>query len=215
VKILYAEDDVDLNKVITSFLQLREYEVTSVYDGDSVLDKIENENFDLYILDINIPKINGLELIKFIRQKDKNIPVIIVTASLEIQNLMEAYDNGCNEYIKKPFHVKELEVRMNNLLNIDSYTVKLAEDLTFNTQTYDLMYQDNYIKLRKKVKRLLCILALNINKTVTNDMIEEFVWEGDIKESYPIRQLLKDLRKELPYELIKTEIGIGYKLETK
>lgn len=215
MKILYAEDDVSLNKTITSFLQLREYSVRSVYDGDAVLDSIENDSFDLYILDINIPKINGLELVKLIRQKSQIVPIIIVTASLEIQNLMEAYDNGCNEYIKKPFHVKELEVRMNRLLKIDTYTVKLSNDLTFNTKTFDLIYKDEYIKLRKKLKRLLCILVLNIGKTVTNQMIEEFVWEGEIKDSYPIRQLLKDLRQDLPYDIVKTKVGIGYSIEQK
>jgi DNA-binding response OmpR family regulator len=215
IKILYAEDDKKLSEIVTAFLLSKGYSVESVYDGDSVLDRVENSTeYSLYILDINMPKINGIDLVKLIRQKDYSTPIIMLTASSEIDNFIEAFDSGCSEYIKKPFHVKELDIRINKLLGIEQDIISIASDLTFDLKTLDLKYKDEDIKLRKKLKRLLAILASNIGKTVTTEVIEEYVWEGEIKENYPIRQLLKDLRKALPYDIIKTEIGVGYRIDT-
>jgi DNA-binding response OmpR family regulator len=214
IKILYAEDDKKLSEIVTSFLVSKGYIVEPVYDGDSVLEKVEsNDGYSLYLLDINMPKINGIDLVKLIRQKDNLIPIIMLTASSEIENFIEAFDNGCSEYIKKPFHIKELDIRINKLLGIEEQIITIADGLEFDTKSFDLRYNNQDIKLRKKLKRLLALLVTNMGKTVTSEMIEEYVWEGEIKENYPIRQLLKDLRKSLPHEdMIKTEIGVGYRI---
>jgi DNA-binding response OmpR family regulator len=212
-KILYAEDDTQLSEIVSKFLISKGYNVEAVYDGDTAFDKIEKNKYDLFIFDINMPNLSGIDLVKLLRQKDYSTPIIMVTASTEIDYFVEAFDNGCSEYIKKPFHIKELDIRINKLLDINSSDIEITEGLIFNTKTFDLTYNNEYIQLRKKLKRLLAILVLNIGKTVTTDMVEEFVWEGEIKETYPIRQLLKDLRKALPVDIIKTEVGIGYKIE--
>ncbi|NQY54116.1 MAG: response regulator, partial [Campylobacteraceae bacterium] len=110
MKVLLVEDDTQLNTTIASYLETIPFEVTSAEDGEEAIDIIDDNIFDLYLIDINIPTISGLDLLKYIRQTDIHVPIIIITASLEINNLTEAYDKGCNEYLKKPFHLKELEV---------------------------------------------------------------------------------------------------------
>ena len=100
MKILIIEDDIQLNSTITNFLRYKGCQTTSVEDGEEALEYIDKNFYDLYIIDINIPKVSGLEVLKYIRQKDLITPVIIITASLELENLKTAYKNGCDEYIK-------------------------------------------------------------------------------------------------------------------
>ena len=117
MNVLLIEDDVQLNTTITNFLTFNKYEVTSLFDGDKAISQIDINRYDLYIMDINVPNINGLEIVKYIRQKDLSTPIIMITASLELDNFKLAFKNGCSEYIKKPFYLEELDIRINNLLS--------------------------------------------------------------------------------------------------
>ena len=188
----------------------------SVKDGLKAIDKIDNEAFDLYIIDINIPHVNGLDLLKHIRKTNLDTPTIIITASLEIQNFATAFENGCSEYIKKPFHLKELDIRIDNL-----FASKTPVKITFNDEFYydqnkeEFFYKNKPVRLRYKEKRFCAILMKHANTIVSNDIIYDYVWEGEIKESYPLRQLLGELRKKLPYDVIQTKIREGYMIETQ
>lgn len=193
-------------------MSLNNYEIFNVFDGQQALAMIESNQYDLYIIDINIPHIDGLDLVKFIRGIYINIPIMIITASLEIKNLLTAFDYGCNEYMKKPFHLKELEVRINKLLQNRKGVTVLCNDLEYDEQNKELYYKNDTIKLRKKEKLLLHILVINKGKNVPYDVISSFVWENQQKEQYPIRQLTNDLRKKLPADMIKTEVGHGLSL---
>ncbi|MDX4012910.1 response regulator, partial [Aliarcobacter skirrowii] len=115
MKILIIEDDIQLNTTITNFLKYKGYEVDSLEDGKEALDYIDKNFYDLYILDINIPKVSGLEILKYIRTKDIKSAIIIITASLELDNIKTAYKNGCDEYIKKPFYLEELEIKIDKI----------------------------------------------------------------------------------------------------
>ncbi len=117
-KVLIVEDDIHLNTAITEFFNLKSFKCISVTDGLMAMQLIESHTFDLYVIDINIPEVSGLDLLKYIRKTDLYTPTIIITASLEIENFTMAFENGCSEYIKKPFHIKELDIRVNNLLSI-------------------------------------------------------------------------------------------------
>lgn len=213
MKVLLVEDDTQLNTTIASYLETIPFEVTSVEDGEDAIDIIDENIFDLFLIDINIPSISGLELLKYIRQTNINVPIIIITASLEINNLTEAYDNGCNEYLKKPFHLKELEVRINKLINTNLNSIKFSDNFYYDENKKSFILDNHSIELRKKEKRFLTILIENIGKTVDTQRIIEYVWENEIKDQYPIRQLVNGIRKKLPFDIIKTEIGIGYKIE--
>lgn len=216
MKVLIIEDDVQLSIAISEFFKIKEWDIVSAKDGLDAIDKIDNGIFDLYIIDINIPRINGLDLLKHIRKTDLDTPVIIITASLEIQNFATAFENGCSEYIKKPFHLKELDIRINNLLTLNNpVTITLNDELTYDPNREEFDYQNKPIKLRYKEKRFCAILMKHSNTVVSNEMIYDYVWEGEIKETYPLRQLLVELRKKLPCDIIQTKIREGYIIETQ
>jgi DNA-binding response OmpR family regulator len=216
MKVLIIEDDVQLNIAISEFFKIKAFDTVSVKDGLQAIDHIDNEHFDLYLIDINIPNISGIDLLKHIRKKDLDTPVIIITASLEIQNFSMAFESGCSEYIKKPFHLKELDIRINNLLTLSKPAIiNLRDEFHYDFNTEAFYYQDKPIHLRYKEKRFCAIMIKNINSIVPNEVIHDYVWEGEIKETYPLRQLLGELRKKLPFDIIQTKIREGYIIETQ
>lgn len=220
MKILLIEDDITLNGTITDYLRFKGNDIVSLDDGNKAIDTIDEIDFDLYIIDINIPNISGLEIVKYIRQKETKIPIIIITASMELENFKIAYQNGCDEYIKKPFYLEELEIRIDKLLSKKSQKdslIQISDNITFDMEYEELNIYGEIKRLRKKEKRLLSLLLQNINKTVSIEIIENYVWENEIKESYPIRQLVNDLRKEFDNgeKFIFLDRGVGYRFEIK
>src|SRR5574344_2222129 len=134
MKILIIEDDIQLNTTITNFLKYKGYEVDSLEDGKEALDYIDKNFYDLYILDINIPKVSGLEILKYIRTKDIKSAIVIITASFELENIKTAYKNGCDEYIKKPFYLEELEIKIDKIckVNSDQNVIKISENIFYD-----------------------------------------------------------------------------------
>ena len=219
MNVLLIEDDVQLNNTISKYLSRNDYEVTSLTDGEQAIYTIDSEQYDLYIIDINIPNVNGLEILQYIRQKDFTTPIIIITASLEFENFKVAFDSGCSEYIKKPFYLEELKIRIKNLLdtNKEDHLLQISDTISYDTEYEELTIENEIIKLRKKERRLLSILLQNVNKTVVMETIENYVWENEIKDQYPLRQLIAELRKKFNKEekFIFADKGIGYRFEIK
>jgi len=213
MKVLIIEDDIPLNTAITEFFTLKAFEIVSVTDGLEALKEIEKQHFELYIIDINLPEISGLEILKHIRKTDVGTPIIIITASLEIENFTTAFDNGCSEYIKKPFHLKELDIRVSKLLSSCSpHTVSVTTTLSYDLSTEEFIYKNQKISLRYKEKRFCSLLMNNLGYYVSFETIYDYVWEGEIKENYPLRQLIAGLRKKLPLDIIQTKMKVGYKI---
>lgn len=218
MNVLLVEDDIQLNAAISEFCKLKSFDVVSVKDGLDAIHKIDNESFDLYLIDINIPQINGLDILKHIRKTNLKTPIIMITASLEIQNFSLAFESGCSEYIKKPFHLKELDIRINNLLNLKKarkIIINHEDELVYDLNKEEFLHKNKPIRLRYKEKRFCSILIEHANSIVPNEMIHDYVWEGEVKESYPLRQLLVELRKKLPFDIIQTKIREGYMIETQ
>lgn len=214
MNILLIEDDIQLGMSIKSYFTMKKHTVKIFHEGLDVIEHLEEKNFyDLYLVDVNIPGVNGLDILKYIRKIDIVTPVIVLTASLEVSTLQIAFDNNCSEYIKKPFSLIELELRINRLLYNRAEVITLDEDLIYYKNSMELKYKDDFIKLRKKEKLFLDILINNKGYTVSNSNITDYVWEGEIRDSYPIRQVINTIRKKIPVELIKTEIGIGYRID--
>ena len=216
MNILVVDDNEKLNKNIKTFLELKNHTVTSAITGHQAIELINQKDFDLYIIDIHLPNINGIEIVKHIRNKDLNIPIIMVTASKEIENLVSAFKTGCNEYIKKPFHLEELEIRINNLLNKQiADIIKIDENLSFDRLNQELFINNKIVKLRKKERRLLSILLKNAPNVVSSKDLITYIWENDYKETYPLRQLVSGLKNRIP-ELknhIHAVTGVGYRFE--
>jgi DNA-binding response OmpR family regulator len=214
MKILIVEDNIELNKTIKNFLEMKEFNVDSAFDGITASKYIKNSDYDLYIMDIHLPKKLGTDLIKQIRDKNISSPIIMMTSLQEVEPFVESFKNGCNEYIKKPFHFEELEIRINNLLkNIKPQYVKINQSLQFDIKNLELIKDNSCIKLRKKEKRLLAILIQNINNTITTQELIDFIWEYEKKDNYPLRQLISSLKRKVQ-ELkphIQSVSKIGYR----
>ncbi len=214
MNILIAEDNKQLCKEITKFCELNSYNVISVYDGILATEEIEKNNFDLYILDVNLPNMNGLDIVKYIRSTDVDTPIIVITASDKLETIQNAYNYGCTEYIKKPFFLQELEIRIRKIIttNIDK-CINFSEDFYHNIDENNFYHNGKVIELRYKEKRFIKILMKNMGKTIKNSLIYDYVWENQIKDTYPLRQLVAELRKKLPYEIIITKPKEGYLIE--
>lgn len=210
--IIIIEDDYILSKSIAKFCELKKYTYYQYFDGEDAYDGISlNTVCDLFIVDINLPNMSGLEIVKKIRSLHTNIPIVIITASLESHPLEVAFSLGCNEYIKKPFYLVELDIRIQKILSSRLKVFNITEELEFDFDSKALYYKTQEIELRKKERRALDILIKNFNFVVSNEVLEDYVWEGEIKDSYPLRQLMNTIRSKIPVNFIKTEIGIGYK----
>jgi len=142
MNILLIEDDSILNDTITGYLNLKGNLIKSLEDGLDAINIINQFDFDLYIIDINIPHINGLEIVKHIRQKDSDSPIIMITASMEFKHFKSAYKNGCDDFIKKPFRLEELEMRIGKLIEkknevkrIEQLNVHLEKMANFDSLT--------------------------------------------------------------------------------
>ena len=213
MEVLVVEDDLQLAKIVKKILETKNFEVEIIDDGLKAVERIKEKSFDLYLIDINVPRISGLEVVKYIRELYNDGFIVMITASVDEYYFEKAYEYGCDDYIKKPFHVKELEVRVKHLLNkensfkFDNYEFRFDDD--------ELFKNGERINLRKKEKRLLHILLKNINRTVYNQKIIDYVWEGEKKDNYPLRQLINEIRKKFDKDYIKTVVGIGYRFEVE
>lgn len=210
MKVLLVEEDKKLNNSICEYLTYKDFKVVSSFNGEAVYTTEDFEDFDLCIISNNLSNMSGLDLLKRIKEKT-DLPVIIINESDNILEFEKAFYYNCDEYIKKPFHLKELELRIYRVLGI-SHVVNIHDDLMFNLKTFNLYYKDSLINLRKKEKVLLNILVTNRGKVVSKDEIVDNVWSNTRYDEYPVRQLVSNLRDKLPTDIIKTEIGLGYKI---
>jgi len=224
MNILLVEDDKQLGRVIKKTLEAHNYEVKHIDDGEVAFNDILENSYDVYLLDINLPNIDGIKLIKLIRHKKPDAIIFMVTASADIEDIQKAYGenyDGCDEYIKKPFHAKELILKIEHWKKIkqnscDNDVEKIKIDnLEFDFDTLDLYIDGKLANLRKKEKRLLAILLKNYGKTVKKEDIISYVWEGEEKKEYPLRQLVSTLKDKLPKDYITSVVGIGYRFDQK
>lgn len=218
MKIFLLEDDFALNKIIKQSLLNKGFFVDSFHDGYKAIDILLNQKYDLYILDLNVLGFDGHKVLEFIRKDDLSVPIIMISAEIDIENIKKSYSLGCNDYIKKPFDFEELFLRIQYHLshikkeeNID-FIVDLGYDFTFNLMEQNLYKSKNEIELSIKEKLLLTLLVKNINNTVTNEMIHEYVWDNKEMEAVSMRTIVHKLKKKLKNGMIINLRGIGYKL---
>ena len=218
MKIFLLEDDFALNKIIKLSLQNKGFFVDSFTDGYKAVDVILNSTYDLYILDLNVLGFDGHKVLEFIRKDYLNVPIIMISAEIDIENIKKSYALGCNDYIKKPFDFEELYLRIQyHLSHIkkdenNDFLVDLGYDFSFNLLEQTLHKSNFEIELTSKEKLLLSLLVKNINNTVTNEMIHEYVWDSKEMEAVSMRTIVHKLKKKLKNGMIVNLRGIGYKL---
>jgi DNA-binding response OmpR family regulator len=208
MKIFLLEDDYSLNEAIKEIIQLENHIVDNFYDGDVAFNNISN-HYDLYILDINIPNMNGLEVLKNIKNKNPKTKVLIISANINIDLIREAYILGCDDYIKKPFDLEELIFKINRYEKKNKL-IYLEENIVFNLLNKELLIDGNILELTKNEKNLLFLLVENLGVKVSYEQIENFVYQGESKSSDAIRSLIKRVRKKIPKEVIFNSLDEGY-----
>ena len=206
MKLMLIEDEYLLNKTIKTYLDSKGFEVVAFLDGLEALENISN-GFDLFIIDIDIPKITGIEILEHIRKIYPTIPVIIISATIDMQMITQAYTKGCNDYLKKPFDIKELELKINAFTRDINSKITLAENLIYNKNTQTIKYNNELITLTAHENKFLILLTENINNTVKHEYIESTIWG---METPHLRQLVNRLRKKIPINIIKNRVGEGY-----
>jgi DNA-binding response OmpR family regulator len=225
MKILLLEDDFKLSSEIKLFLKDKHFECDVVYDGNLFLRQFTAEAYDLFILDINVPGVNGLEVCSLVRSTDKSTPIIMLTAFGQIEDKVEAFNNGADDYLVKPFHFDELFIRINSLMRRNQQPQKSdemikVEDLEINISEMKVTRGDTEINLTPKEYQLLLLLARAKGKTVSKPSISDSVWDLNFEtgtntiEVY-INFLRKKIDKNFDIKLIHTRPGFGYYLKSE
>ena len=214
MKILLLEDDVLLSKILTKHLSLK-YEVTPVYDGDTALKIVETKRFDLLILDSNVPGITGLELIKELREYNNTTPIIMITAYQDTSHLKRAFKHGCNDYIKKPFELDELDMRIENItrtFNIEqNIPIQIGKDTFFDAMNHKIIKNGKTFSLAKKESELLKYLATNKRRTISKEELTQNLWTYETMPSdATLRVYIRNLRALIGKDKIETIRGMGY-----
>ncbi|MFD2942342.1 response regulator transcription factor [Flavobacterium notoginsengisoli] len=222
MKILLLEDDFTLSKEISTFFTSKGFECIPYYDGSLLLKKYFPYEYDLIVLDINVPGINGIEVCKGIRETDKKTPIIMLTAFSEIEDKLSSFDSGADDYLVKPFHFDELYARVQSLLRRKDVPQIVENKITINDleileDEMQVFRSGEEIKLTPKEFKLILILAHAKGKVLSKQFIAEKLWDYHIEtnqntiEVY-INFLRKKIDKDHDTKLIRTKVGYGYYL---
>lgn len=218
MKILLAEDEVDLNNVVTRYLKKNGYSVDSVLDGEEALDYLEYSEYDLVILDIMMPKVDGFEVIKKLRDKGNHTSVLMLTARNSADDKVKGLDLGADDYIVKPFDFNELLARIRAVVRRkygNSSNKLVIGDLILDTSEKSVTRAGKQIELTGKEYEVLEYLMQSKNRILSRDQIKEHVWDFDYEgDSNIIDVLIKNIRKKIDIEdgkqIIYTKRGLGY-----
>ncbi|OHD95291.1 response regulator transcription factor [Sulfuricurvum sp. RIFOXYD12_FULL_44_77] len=218
MKILLLEDEFMLARSIRTYLLSRGHFVDHYDNGQEVLEVIESQAHDFYILDINTPLIGGLECLKVIAEKYPDPPKIIISAYHDVDYISDAFSFGCSDYLKKPFNLKELDIRIHHLTvqakpkiePVNDPIIHLSNHYTFNKENYLLYYDDKVQQFTKREYSLIILFVSNLGQIMTDESIRSFIWDGEDTESSTIRSLVNRVRAKLKEDLIQNIRGFGY-----
>ncbi len=218
MKILLLEDDFMLADILYHHLKELSYEVLHVDDGQKALDEASSSTFDLMILDINVPKLSGLDVIKSIREYNDTTPAILITAYQDTKHLKNGFENGCDDYIKKPFDLEELDLRINNIKKRFSIEnddiVKIDDEIYMVPSKNILSIKKREFQLAKKEIEILLYLTSRKKRVISGDELMQNLWEfEEMPTDATIRVYIRNLRNIVGKERIKTIRGSGYFFE--
>ena len=221
MRVLVVEDERDLNRLIKKRLKEEGLSVDACYNGEEALDYLASVDYDLLISDIMMPKMDGIELVKRLREMKKDIPFIFLSAKDAVEDRVGGLDAGADDYLIKPFAFEELLARVRVLLrknaNIKTNVLKVG-DLSLNLDTHLVKRGDKEIELSSKEFNLLSYMMLNSGIVLSREKLEEHVWDFDFSGSSNvidvyIRYLRKKIDENEKVKLIRTIRGMGYTIK--
>jgi len=217
MKILLLEDEFMLRSSIEEYLVAFSHQVVGFNDGIEVLETLKTQTFDLLLLDINVPKLNGLELLKELNDLEIVTPTVFISANLDIEDISKAFELGASDYLKKPFHLKELGIRIarvkrNQKIRSKSHML-LSKKYYFSKEEKVLFYNNTSQVLTRRQLQILTLLAENIGITVDFEKFRSYVWDNEQVDNATIRAEISRFRKSLKEDFITNIKGVGYKID--
>lgn len=223
MRLLLAEDEKSLSHALVTILEKSHYSVDAVYDGLEALEYLESEAYDGLILDIMMPKVDGITVLKTIRKQGNKIPVLILSAKSEIEDKVDGLDAGANDYLAKPFDARELLARIRVITRVNTESndslIRFGH-VTLNRKTYVLKGEKAEFKLANKEFQMMELLMANPHQVLSTDRIFEKIWgyESDTEINIVwvyIAYLRKKLVKMHADIEIKAHRNVGYSVELK
>ena len=216
-KILVVEDEKDIQNIIKAFLENAEYKVETADDGLDAINFIQKNNYDLILLDIMLPKIDGFTVCEMIR-KNSNIPIIILTALTDEESQLKGFDKLADDYITKPFsmpivlkHIEAILRRTDN--RKENVSILKYKNLVLNTENYEVFVDNKKIPLTYREYEIIKLFLENQGKVFTRDNILNSIWSYDYYgDDKIVNTHIKNIRKKLGYDYIETVRGVGYRI---
>lgn len=216
MKILLLEDEVMLADAIAEFLQSRGDVVVSVQEGNEALERVQAEPFDLLILDINVPGIDGLSLLERLHALKIVTPAIYISALVDIEDISRAFDLGCFDYLKKPFHLKELALRIDKVMLSRPETrqhIRLSSRYSYDSEHSSLMFDNVPQPLSRRQLQIIELLARNRGRVVEFEEFRTYVWDEVYVDNATIRAEVNRLKKVLREDFILNIRALGYMID--
>ena len=218
MRLLVVEDEKALCESIAKGLRLDGYEVDTAFDGEEAMEIISTDSYDLIILDLNLPGMDGLDILKNMRASDNETNVLILSARGGLNDKIEGLDSGANDYLCKPFHFEELEARVRSLTRrrtVQNNIVLECGEISLNTKTRTAFAKGEEVLLTRKELAILDYLILHQGRPVSQEALIEHVWDSSVDSfSHSIRVHISALRKKirtaLGYDPITNRVGQGY-----
>ncbi|WP_309499000.1 response regulator transcription factor [Sulfurovum sp.] len=219
MKVLLLEDELMLQSAIKEYLTDTGYAVTAFEDGKEAYANICNNSYDLFIFDINTPSMDGLSLLDTLQKEKIYVPTIFISAITEIEQISKAYELGCYDYLKKPFHLKELSLHIERLLRIADIRaksfIKISKMYGYDIENKCLLFDGAEQLLTNKQSQIIELFAVNINKVVDFEMLRYYAWDDSPVDNAIMRAEIHRVRQVLKEDLIVTLKGVGYILIKK
>lgn len=214
MRILVAEDEVDMQKIIGLYLKREGYDVTAVQNGQEAFEKLCQENYDLLIVDWMMPKMNGIELCREIRSYSIPIKIIMLTAKSETENEITGLTCGADDYIKKPFEPKILLLRIRKMFQLEA--ALSCGQLVLNTKNQTVFAGKEEIRLTQKEYLLLQTFMRNKGIVLKRELLLDRVWGNDYDgDARTVDTHIRRLRGKIGKEYITTYVGMGYRMDDR